>query len=167
MKWEIAFYALLVYAIGVSLWHFVPLLVPFPLPDRGFRIFSAADEKAREVMLEILAHHGLTRKLDIDTARIKRTLLSDKMTVINAVIDLDLKRITQQRPAIALVASDPAKAAEAAVVLSRGHGYPASVLGELDPDAGPGNLVFIETELLPGQLLVFRKHILWMPRPGK
>lgn len=141
---------------------------PFPL-DQGFRIFPCKDEGALQLMLGLAERHGLGIKRLINTRAIKRVLLSDGETVFNVIKDPTLieKMGGRALPGVALVVDDPLRAAWDAIRTFGDYGYSSVVLGELDPDAGPGNLIFVQTDALPGTLLVFRKHIKDMPRPGK
>lgn len=164
--WELLILVLLM-TIEFVLGLIVHIRSHFPFTDHGFRIYNCKDDRALDIIRGIAARHGLSVKREINTPSIRRVLLSDCMTVLNVVRNpkIAAKMGGKALPGLALVATNPTADAYYDAYKLYADGYESKVLGELDPDAPEGSLVFMQTAAFPGQVLVYRKHILDMDEP--
>jgi hypothetical protein len=56
---------------------------PFPIPDRGSRIFSATSPEAKHVIVELLAQHGVDERFQANSSGLHRSIMWDG-TIINS-----------------------------------------------------------------------------------
>jgi hypothetical protein len=136
---------------------------PLPFPDGGSRIFAAASPEAKDALVALLEQHGLKARFRADSGGVQRTILWDG-TIINHSSPEVLDKLGHPAGCIGLVAADPARAAEEAVVFLRARGFAA----EVAPDIEAGlPIVFVKTDALSGTVLNFRKSVIHMPKPQK
>lgn len=160
--------------VGLSsfvLGAFVMLFIikgPVPFFDNGFRIYAAKDKNARNAIVNVLAHFGLQPRFQMDSQDIKRALMADNITVINATSPKNWEAMGKPAAGLALTVQDPKAAANKAVEMLAEAGYTAENLGEMDSDVPAGAMTFVKTNALEGTILVFRKHFFKMgPKPPK
>lgn len=133
---------------------------PLPIPDRGNAVFSCPSDVAREVVLRVLAQHGLRPDFRADTAFALRAIFWNRVRMILNVPSREgAEQLGNPGAALAIVARDPAASAETASRLLRQKGFDADVLRDLDPDVPPNALVFVRSDAFPNWVLVFRKNI--------
>lgn len=140
--------------------YFLLVQNPLPIPDRGNAVFSCLSDGARKAVLSVLAQNGLRPDLRADTPFAHRAIFWNKVRMIlNVPSKEGAQRLGNPGAALAIVARDPARAAEAAVRVLQEWGFDAEVLKDLDPDVPPNALAFVRSTALASWILVFRKHI--------
>jgi hypothetical protein len=164
----------------VPLWLGVPALVlvliivtwcalilagrnPLPFPDVGSRIFSAASPAAKATIIELLAQYGVRERFQADSAGVLRSIMWDG-TIINYPDPAVAQRLGSATASIGLVADDPAAAAHAAAAFLTARGFSAEVVLDVEPELP---IAFVVSNVFPGTVLNFRKHLMHMPRPPK
>jgi hypothetical protein len=164
----------------VPLWLGVPALVivlllvvwcaliladrnPLPFPDVGSRIFSGASPAAKATIIELLAQHGVRERFQADSGGVLRSIMWDG-TIINYPDPAVAQRLGSATASIGLVADDPAAAANAAATFLRARGFSAEVVLDVEPGLP---IAFVVSNVFPGTVLNFRKHLIHMPRPSK
>ncbi len=134
---------------------------PLPFPDRGSRIFTANSPEAKDVVVELLAQHGVAERFQADSSGIRRSIMWDG-TIINAAPPEVLQKLGNASASIGLVSSDPAASAREAAQFLQSRGYKARVVLDAEP-AIP--IAFVVTDAMMGTVLNFRKHMSEMPAP--
>jgi hypothetical protein len=149
--------------IGMAAW--LALLLadrnPLPFPDRGSRIFTASSPEAKDVVVELLAQHGVAERFQADSSGIRRSIMWDG-TIINAAPPEVRQKLGNASASIGLVSSDPEASANEAARFLQSRGYQARVVLDAEP-AIP--IAFVVTDAMLGTVLNFRKHISQMPAP--
>lgn len=134
---------------------------PFPFPDPGSRIFSAASPAAKAAIVELLGKHGIKERFRADSDAVLRSIMWDG-TIINSPSPGALEKLDAASSCIGLVAKDPEASAREAAAFLVARGFAARVV----PDVEPGlPIVFVVTDAFPGTVLNFRKHMIHLPRP--
>jgi len=155
--------ALALAVFGLALWTY--LLAsgrnPLPFPDRGSRIFSAPSPEAKDVVVALLAHHGLRERYQFNSSGIQRSILWDG-TIINCPPPDVLRKLDAAGASIGLVSEDPVSEANAAAAFLRSKGFEARVVLDAEPELP---IAFVVTNALSCTVLNFRKHVLRLPRP--
>jgi hypothetical protein len=136
---------------------------PLPFPDVGSRIFSAASPAAKATIIELLAQHGVRERFQADSGGVLRSIMWDG-TIINYPDPAVAQRLGSATASIGLVADDPAAAANAAATFLRARGFSAEVVLDVEPGLP---IAFVVSNVFPGTVLNFRKHLIHMPRPSK
>lgn len=150
--------ALLVWAVGAT--YLLLVQNPLPVRDRGNPVFSCSSDEVQAAVLSILAQNGLQPDLRADTPFAHRAIFWNRVRMIlNVPSKEGAQRLGNPGAALAIVARDPAGAAEAAVRMLQERGFDAEVLKDLDPDVPPNALVFVRSTAIAGWILIFRKHI--------
>ena len=137
---------------------------PLPFPDKGHRLFRVVDERAAEVVQQILYKYGglrVSRKFDFGPTH--QNVMSDNLTVIAWFDGENCIPSVKPNNAISLAVDDPSKSVERAAWLLLKNGYGA-LWREL---AGvPKDTLFVlETGAFCDTALVFRKPFWKMPTP--
>jgi len=160
-KWAIAL-SVLVF-LGVLTW--AGLLAagknPLPYPDPGSRIFAATSPESKQVIVELLAQHGIEERFQVDTSGIRRSIMWDG-TIINFSPPDVSRKLGNPSASIGLVSSDPVASANAAANFLKSRGFSAEVVLDAEP-ALP--IAFVVTDAMVGTVLNFRKHVTQMPTP--
>jgi hypothetical protein len=161
---------LLVLCILTTIWAVVATIMvlrnPLPFPDRGHRAFGVPDERARQIVVNLLYETGsLKERWTFDSGPTHQTLLWDGFTVINHVDEAFQRERDLPSTAISLAVKDPQAAAQRAVALLTESGYKAEWEDNLDSDLPPNHLVAVRSDAFRGWLLVFRRPLIHMPRP--
>jgi hypothetical protein len=133
---------------------------PFPIPDRGSRIFSATSPEAKHVIVELLAQHGVDERFQANSSGLHRSIMWDG-TIINSSPG-SYAEARSPSASIGLVSSDPEASARAAARFLQSRGYRARVVLDAEP-ALP--IVFVVTDAMLGTVFNFRKHVSQMPAP--
>jgi hypothetical protein len=134
---------------------------PFPFPDPGSRIFSAASPEAKRAIVELLAQHGIKERFRADSDGVLRSILWDG-TIINMPTAATLDKLDGASSCIGLVAADPEASAREAAAFLVARGFSARVVLDVEP-ALP--IAFVVTDAFRGTVLNFRKHMIHLPRP--
>jgi hypothetical protein len=134
---------------------------PLPFPDPGSRIFSAASPEAKEVVVELLAQHGVEERFQADSGGVERSIMWDG-TIINFSPPEVSEKLGFASASIGLVATDPEASAREAAEFLRSRGYTARVVLDVEPGLP---IAFVVTDAMVGTVINFRKHITQMPRP--
>ena len=160
-KWAIAL-SVLVF-LGVLTW--AGLLAagknPLSYPDAGSRIFAATSPESKQVIVELLAQHGIEERFQVDTSGIRRSIMWDG-TIINFSPPDVSRKLGNPSASIGLVSSDPVASANAAANFLKSRGFSAEVVLDAEP-ALP--IAFVVTDAMVGTVLNFRKHVTQMPTP--
>ena len=135
---------------------------PLPYPDTGSRIFSARSPESKQVVVDLLAQHGIKERFQADSSGIRRSIMWDG-TIINYSPPEVSKKLGNPSASIGLVSSDPVASANAAAKFLRSRGYSAHVVLDAEP-ALP--IAFVVTDAMVGTVLNFRKHVTEMPAPN-
>jgi hypothetical protein len=135
---------------------------PFPFPDRGHRLFSVSDDRARQVVTSIFADAGLKPHLRFRIGSSDQTLFSDSTTVLHCLGD---RRGGLTGNGLSLVVSDPTAAAASAIRLLRAEGFNAYEIRMPKIEVSPEQLAIVGSDAFRDWALVFRQHKLRMPRP--
>jgi hypothetical protein len=85
-------------------------------------------------------------------------------TIINYPDPAVVQRLGSATASIGLVADDPAAVAHAAAAFLTARGFSAEVVLDLEPGLP---IAFVVSNVFPGTVLNFRKHLIHMPRPSK
>ena len=134
---------------------------PFPFPDPGSRIFSAASPEAKAAIVELLGRHGIKERFRADSDAVLRSIMWDG-TIINTPSPGALEKLDAASSCIGLVSGDPEASAREAAAFLVSRGFAARVV----PDVEPGlPIVFVVTDAFPGTVINFRKHMIHLPRP--
>ena len=134
---------------------------PLPFPDPGSRIFTAASPEAKNVVVELLAQHGVHERFQADSGGIRRSIMWDG-TIINTAPPEVLQKLGFPGASIGLVADDPEASAREAAEFLRSRGYTARVVLDVEPELP---IAFVVTNAMAGTVFNFRKHVSQMPRP--
>lgn len=134
---------------------------PFPFPDPGSRIFTAASPEAKQAVVDLLDRHGLKERFRADSATVLRSIFWDG-TIINTPSPDVLAKLDGASSCIGLVATDPEASARAAAAFLVARGFSARVVLDVEPELP---IAFVVTDAFRGTVLNFRKHIIRMPRP--
>ena len=152
-------------AVFVAMAAWLTLLLadrnPLPFPDPGSRIFSAASPEAKDVVVELLAQHGVHERFQADSSGIRRSIMWDG-TIINFSPPDVSQKLGLPSASIGLVASDPEASAREAAEFLRSRGYTARVVLDAEPELP---IAFVVTDAMVGTVINFRKPISQMPRP--
>jgi hypothetical protein len=159
--WGLTAAAILFIAMGAWLTLLLVDRNPFPFPDRGSRIFSATSPEAKDVIVELLAQHGVKERFQANSSGIHRSIMWDG-TIINSSPREVMQKLGSPSASIGLVSSDPEASARAAARFLQSRGYQARVVLDAEP-ALP--IVFVVTDAMIGTVLNFRKHVSQMPAP--
>jgi len=136
---------------------------PLPFPDVGSRIYSAASPAAKAAILELLAQYGVRERFQANSPGVLRSIMWDG-TIINYPAPAVVQRLGSATASIGLVADDPAAAAHAAAAFLATRGFSAEVVLDVEPEIP---IAFVVSNVFPGTVLNFRKHMRHMPRPPK
>ena len=134
---------------------------PLPWPDPGSRIFAASSPESKEVMVELLAQHGLHERFQMDTSGMRRSIMWDG-TIINVSPRDVSDKLGSASSGIGLVSDDPAASAEQAAEFLKSRGYGAKVVLDAEPELG---IAFVVTDAMVGTALNFRKPVSQLPAP--
>jgi hypothetical protein len=159
--WLLAAIALFVIALGA----WTALLAigrnPLPFPDNGSRIFAAASPQAKDVIVTLLAQHGIKERYRFDTAAVQRSIMWDA-TIINHPSASVTGKLAGATSSIGLVVSDPTASANHAAEFLRSRGFEAKVILDAEPELP---IAFVATNAMPGTVLNFRRHVIHLPKP--
>jgi hypothetical protein len=134
---------------------------PLPFPDRGHRLFGVPDLKAQAVVLRILDEARLPLRFEFQTGPSRQALLWDNTTVIHCVDP----SFGHSGTALSVAVRDPEEAARTAAARLEEAGYSVRRLEGVDVDLPQNHLIVLTSDALLGWALVFRRHLLKMPRP--
>ncbi len=153
----------MVLVVGLAAWSFLLAAGrnPFPFPDRGSRIFSAASPEAKDAIVDLLAKHGVRERFQADTDAVRRSIMWDG-TIINHASPDVLRKLGSAVASIGLVSTNPEASARDAVTFLRSRGFEARVVLDAEPELP---IAFVVTEAMPGTVINFRKHVIHLPRP--
>lgn len=162
--------ALWIWAITSTVWAVIATAMlirnPLPFPDRGHRSYALPSEETRQVVLKVLRHiGGLKERFTFDAGPTHQTLMWDGYTVLNYVDQdhPDVGRLPGN--AISLPVKDPRLAAQNTMKLLSESGYTTAIEEIADYELPPNYLVVVESDAFKEWVLVFRRHIIKMPRP--
>lgn len=159
--WGVALTGILFVAMAAWLTLLLIDRNPLPFPDRGSRIFAATSPESKDVIVELLAQHGVDRRFEVNTSGIERSIMWDG-TIINASPPEVLQKLGSPSASIGLVSNDPAASARAAADFLRSRGYSARVELDAEPNLP---IAFVVTDAMVGTVIKFRKHVSKMPAP--
>ena len=159
--WGLVVAGFLFLAVGAWLALLVAGRNPLPFPDNGSRIFTASSPEAKQVVVELLAKHGVEERFQADSSGIRRSIMWDG-TIINSAPPEVLRKLGNASASIGLVSSDPEISAREAAGFLQSRGYKARVVLDAEP-AIP--IAFVVTDAMTGTVINFRKHITQMPPP--
>lgn len=134
---------------------------PFPFPDPGSRIFSAASPAAKQAVVELLGQFGLKERFRADSDNVLRSIFWDG-TIVNSPSRDSAAKLDGATSCIGLVAKDPEASARIAAAFLVARGFSARVVLDVEPGLP---IAFVVTDAFPGTVINFRKHLLHMPRP--
>lgn len=160
-KWGLALSAVLFLAVATWAGLMAAGKNPLPYPDRGSRIFSATSADSKQVIVELLAQHGIDERFQADSSGIRRSIMWDG-TIINVSPPDVTRKLGNPSASIGLVATDPVASARSAAEFLKSRGYSAEVVLDAEPELP---IAFVVTDAMVGTVLNFRKHITQMPRP--
>lgn len=153
---------LLVYALGVIAYLLYGR-------DQGTALLWLENNNARDVVLRCLKkvgvtsnfvrefQFGLTRQ---DTIKVNQTGLSNGFSLIESE-----HHEIRPHDTFAFPCSEPMKIAKSIVTILRADGYNAEIVSVYAQSCYGDNFVAIETDALPGAMLVFRRHKIIMTFP--
>lgn len=153
---------LLIYALGVIAYLLYGR-------DQGTALLRLKNKNARDVVLSCLKKVGVTssfeRELQFgltrqDIIKVNQTGLSNGFSLIES----EHHEITPH-DTFAFPCSEPMKIAESIVTILRADGYTAKIVSVYTQSRYGDNFVAIETDALPGAMLVFRRHKIIMTFP--
>jgi hypothetical protein len=153
--------ALLIVIMGTSLALLIADRNPLPFPDRGSRIFAAASPEAKQVIVELLAQHGIDERFQLDSSGIRRSIMWDG-TIINFSPPEVSQKLGMPSASIGLVAENPEASAREAAQFLQSRGYQARVVLDAEPELP---IAFVVTDAMVGTVLNVRKHVTQMPPP--
>lgn len=159
--WGVGLAAILFAAMAAWLALLLADRNPLPFPDRGSRIFAATSPEAKDVIVELLAQHGVDERFEMDSSGIRRSIMWDG-TIINSSPPEIAQKLGNPSASIGLVAADPEASAREAARFLQSRGYEAHVVLDAEP-ALP--IAFVVTNAMVGTALNFRKHVSQMPAP--
>ena len=134
---------------------------PLPYPDTGSRIFVAASPESKQVIVDLLAQHGIDERFQADSSGIRRSIMWDG-TIINFSPPEVSEKLGNPSASIGLVSDDPVASAKSAASFLKSRGFSAKVVLDAEP-ALP--IAFVVTDAMVGTVLNFRKHVTEMPKP--
>jgi hypothetical protein len=134
---------------------------PFPFPDPGSRIFSAASPEAKRAIVELLGQHGIKERFRADSDGVLRSILWDG-TIINMPTPATVEKLDGASSCIGLVAADPEASAREAAAFLVARGFSARVVLDIEPGLP---IAFVVTDAFRGTVINFRKHMIHLPRP--
>jgi hypothetical protein len=137
---------------------------PLPLPDNGSRIYVAANTEAQLATVEFLKGYGIQPRFRLDTKFAKRALLSQGI-IINVPDPEFMKAYGNPGAGLALVVENPDKAATDAAAFFEAKGFKSRVIVEPEPEMPPNSMAMLESKAFNGWIIVFRKHIIHLPKP--
>jgi hypothetical protein len=138
---------------------------PLPFPDRGHRAYALPDENARKTVLQVLSEiGGLREHFSFDAGPTHQTFMWDGYTVLNYIDQTDPEIAKLPGNAISLPVKDPRIAAETTVGLLKTSGYQSALHEIIAEGIPPNTLVVVESDAFKDWVLVFRRHVLKMPR---
>ena len=138
---------------------------PLPIPDRGHRLFGVPDEKAHGALLEIVSRAGLPLRFRFSTGPTVQSLLWDNETVIHLVDSFTTTAKGLNGNGISLPVADPKKSASVAIRILRAAGFSAELVTGFDEYLPENHLAMIKSSACLDWVLVFRRHVLRMPKP--
>jgi hypothetical protein len=138
---------------------------PLPIPDRGHRLFGVSDERAQDVVIDILSAAGLSPRFRFRTGPALQSLFWDNETVIHLVDATAAVQSGLNGTGISLPVSDPRRAATEAIHSLQGAGFTAEFVTGFDDYLPPDHLLIVKSSAFPSWVLVFRRHVVNMPRP--
>jgi len=137
---------------------------PLPFPDKGHRLFAVPNAAAQIVVLQLLSHAGVSLKYQFRTGPTVQSLLWDN-TVVH-LVDQDIAgRTGLTGSGISLPVPDPQRAAEEAIHALKSAGFDAECVGGFDDFLPPNHLTVVRSTAFVDWALVFRRHLLKMPKP--
>ena len=151
--------ALMSFLFGVL----VTTIYPLPFPDKGHRLFGVQDERAAQTLVAILAESGLKKKWAFDAGPTHQIVMSDNMTVI-AWFNKEADNLPKN--AISVAVDSPLRSSLSAINFLRRRGYKAFLHLPMNKDpSDDGTLYLVETNVMLGGGLVFRRPFWKMPAP--
>jgi hypothetical protein len=165
------FWIALVWAIVASVaWYVVTVGrvfgLPLPVPDRGFRFLICKGDNAKEAVVEILRSNGLEPGWRMDSGRVHRVLMKDRMTVVNSADEELLKQMDNPGGTIAIPVSDPRKSAESAVHYLKMVGFYSRMAPLLEVPGKPEAMFYIVSqEAFPHGMIIFRLSMMETGKP--
>lgn len=138
---------------------------PLPIPDRGHRLFGVPDERAHQALLDIVARAGIPLRFRFRTGPTLQSLLWDNETVIHLVDSAIASQVRLNGNGISLPVADPARAASEAIRILQTAGYSAELVTGFDDYLPDNHLVIVKSTACLDWVLVFRRHVLRMPKP--
>jgi hypothetical protein len=132
-------------------------------------IYTAADKRALNVlvrMYEEIFDLKPLRRIDSKRFGVSRALMQHNI-LLNYPSPENKMLLKGANGAIARKVRDPHAAAWKAVAYLWDNGFEAEILKVEDPDTLPGSMLFVSTNALPGNLLIFRKHRMKMTAEKK
>lgn len=159
--WAIGLVAILFVVMAAWLALLLTDRNPLPFPDRGSRIFAATSPESKEVIVELLAQHGINERFQMDSSGIRRSIMWDG-TIINASPPEVSQKLGNPSASIGLVASDPEASAQAAAKFLQSRGFEARVVLDAEPELP---IAFVVTDAMVGTVINFRKHVTQLPAP--
>jgi hypothetical protein len=136
---------------------------PLPFPDQGHRLYGVPDDKARQVVVQILEEvGGLDEHFTFDAEPVHQTVMWDGKTVI-AYFDKEAESIPQNGMSIAV--SNPRASAEQTVSMLKKAGYEAHWQDNIWKGMPENTLILVQSNAFKGWGLVYRLSALKMPYP--
>ncbi|HLD60639.1 MAG TPA: hypothetical protein VJA27_00700 [Patescibacteria group bacterium] len=160
---RIAFGLVTLYAVLVTYALFVRN--PLPWPDKGGATFTTSSLEAFRAVVKLYRHFGWEPRYRLDSTGIKRAMFDDGFFVNYTDPAL---RATMGNPVggKTFVVDDPVRAAQEGMEILAA--FNPRKLPHFTDDVKPDDLVAIGSEAAPGQIFVFRKHMLKLgPRPPR
>ncbi|TWI07300.1 hypothetical protein [Aerolutibacter ruishenii] len=130
--WLIALAAIVFAAFAVWTYLLATGRNPLPFPDRGSRIFSTPNPEAKEVMVALLARHGLRERFQANSSGILRSIMWDGTIINQSPPDVN-EKLGHATASIGLVADDPVASANDAAEFLRSRGFEARVVLDAEP----------------------------------
>jgi len=166
IKLGIPWFLSAIFLIWASVSTMMLLHNPLPFPDRGHRTFGVQDDRARQVVVDIIAEvGGIKPRFTFDSGVTHQTLLWDGFTTIN-YLDPPINK-TKGIPVngLSLPVDDPLTSAKRTVDLLQQHSYKSNIVEDIDVGLPPNHLVLVQSDAFAGWVMVFRRPTISMPYP--
>src|SRR5260370_37592381 len=127
---------------------------PLPFPDRGHRLFSVPDDRARQTVTTLLTRAGLKPRLRFRIGPSDQTVFSDNATVIHCFTATS----GANGNGMSLVVSEPTAAAAAAIKDLRAHSFAAHQLPPFQMKLPPDHMTISTSAAFPHCARKIRRH---------
>lgn len=152
---------LTLFAFVLTFLHFVKN--PLPFPDWGNAGFVMPDTRSRQAVITLLRDFGLSPDFRVDTYDVSRAIYRSKIPfILDVTSKAAAERVGNPDSFIAIVDSNPPRAAVHAAKYLKNLGYSSNHVNDPDPNLPEGKLSVVVSQAFPGKMIVFRRHILKM-----